>query len=402
MPMAPVDMLFVGIVMVGAAQALFLAALLPASPARRTPANLWLALMLAAFAANLSGDALEMAGAFATAPDLVLLQLWPIALMGPAARLHVAALLAGGRPPRPLLRHLAVPVLAALLMLPLALLPEGEAAALWTGGEMPAATGPVLAAVAGVAAALLLVLLHQLWCLWRAAGDLRAARGRADAADAARLAWAEVLLRVLAGLWALYALSLATGAMVEALAGAVLYVQYAATLAYTLSIYGLGGLALLRPGAFLPTPAAALARLAEPLAKYRRSALTEEDVGRLLRKLDALMRKEALWRDGSLTLQRLAQAVGASANDLSQAINQGEGVNFYDYVNRLRVEDAMRRLAQPGAPPVLEVALEVGFNSKSVFNAAFKRHAGTTPSAYRAEALKAAEGVAASAGTAGA
>jgi AraC-like DNA-binding protein len=48
----------------------------------------------------------------------------------------------------------------------------------------------------------------------------------------------------------------------------------------------------------------------------------------------------------------------------------------------------MEAFADPSkaARGVLDLALEVGFGSKSTLNAFFKRHTGTTPTAFRARA----------------
>ena len=64
-------------------------------------------------------------------------------------------------------------------------------------------------------------------------------------------------------------------------------------------------------------------------------------------------------------------------------INLGGGLNFYDFINRLRVEDACRRLVAGEGSSILDAALDSGFNSKSTFHEAFKKWTGTTPSAYR-------------------
>jgi YesN/AraC family two-component response regulator len=63
--------------------------------------------------------------------------------------------------------------------------------------------------------------------------------------------------------------------------------------------------------------------------------------------------------------------------------NQGRGINFFDYVNGWRITDAKRLLLQDARQSVLGVGFEVGFNAKSTFNAAFRKHAGMTPSDWR-------------------
>lgn len=115
---------------------------------------------------------------------------------------------------------------------------------------------------------------------------------------------------------------------------------------------------------------------------YARSALTAEDCARLCRKLDAVMTTKALWKQPFLGLRDLVEETGITANHISQALNTHLGRNFYDYVNGWRVQDACTLLEKTDST-VLQISLDVGFNSKSTFNAAFKKAKGCTPTAYR-------------------
>ena len=67
-------------------------------------------------------------------------------------------------------------------------------------------------------------------------------------------------------------------------------------------------------------------------------------------------------------------------------------------MNRQRICDAMDGLLRQPARPIIEIALEVGFNSKSTFNAAFRQHAGTTPTQFRLSRLKEGEATSGPAG----
>jgi AraC-like DNA-binding protein len=66
-------------------------------------------------------------------------------------------------------------------------------------------------------------------------------------------------------------------------------------------------------------------------------------------------------------------------------INQDLGGNFYEWVNGHRIEAAKRALLEQPETSVLEISEQVGFNSKSTFNAAFRRLAGITPSQWRGQ-----------------
>jgi AraC-like DNA-binding protein len=86
-----------------------------------------------------------------------------------------------------------------------------------------------------------------------------------------------------------------------------------------------------------------------------------------------------------LTLPVLAEEVGCSVNHLSQVINSGFEMSFFDYVNNYRVRHAKELLlkmdGKKGA--ILNIAFTVGFNSNSAFYAAFKKHVGMAPAMFR-------------------
>jgi AraC-like DNA-binding protein len=86
-----------------------------------------------------------------------------------------------------------------------------------------------------------------------------------------------------------------------------------------------------------------------------------------------------------LTINKLGRAISISPRDLSQIINESLGVDFFEYVNSYRVKEAKRYLTDTSNRnrSILDVLLDLGFNSKSVFNRVFKKHTGMTPSAFK-------------------
>jgi AraC-like DNA-binding protein len=118
--------------------------------------------------------------------------------------------------------------------------------------------------------------------------------------------------------------------------------------------------------------------------KYVKSALSDAQMERISAKLDQAMTTKRLFAQSSLTLADLSREISTSQNYVSQTLNQKLGLKFYDFIAHHRVEEAKSMLAQPdNAATILEIALAVGFNSKSTFNAAFKRLVGMTPSQFR-------------------
>ena len=138
--------------------------------------------------------------------------------------------------------------------------------------------------------------------------------------------------------------------------------------------------ALLKPSLFRPmTPEEA--RPSEP------PRLTP-DMAALAQRLEAHMAREQSYLDPSLTLKGLARRLSVGERELSTTLNHQLGLHFFDYVNQCRIRHAQALILEDQARSgtLLDIAYASGFNSKSSFNTAFRKHAGQTPSAFRASA----------------
>lgn len=122
----------------------------------------------------------------------------------------------------------------------------------------------------------------------------------------------------------------------------------------------------------------------EDKPKYQGSALTVEQKTAYLEQLERVMREQKPHLDPMLTLPVLARKAAIPPRYLSQILNESLNQSFFDYVNRRRIEEAKRMLMEgrDQGKSILEVLLEAGFNSKSVFNTAFKRYTGMTPTDF--------------------
>lgn len=119
-------------------------------------------------------------------------------------------------------------------------------------------------------------------------------------------------------------------------------------------------------------------------AKYRKSALDRETSSILFDELKHHMKEHRPHLDSTLSLSQLASRLSLSANYLSQIINEQAGQHFFDFINAYRVESAKQALTVSNQyGNILNIALDAGFNSKSAFYNAFKRHTGLTPSQFR-------------------
>ena len=104
-----------------------------------------------------------------------------------------------------------------------------------------------------------------------------------------------------------------------------------------------------------------------------------------LSKLQQFMIAEKPFLNPSLTIQDISNKIQIPTRELSILINHQLDQHFYDFVNSFRIECAMGILKDDSKSKVtiLEILYEVGFNSKSSFNTAFKKHTGSTPTDYR-------------------
>ena len=97
-----------------------------------------------------------------------------------------------------------------------------------------------------------------------------------------------------------------------------------------------------------------------------------------------LLEIDKIYRNPELSLGMVAEKLNISTNYLSQTVNRLSGSNFPDFINTYRVADVKQKLTDPQFLnyTMLSIGLESGFNSKSVFYTAFKKHTGMTPTEF--------------------
>lgn len=155
----------------------------------------------------------------------------------------------------------------------------------------------------------------------------------------------------------------------------------ATALVFALSILALGYKGMLQREIFqyetikandLPQPPTSIAEKEKPDPARMEQLLT-------------YMEHEKPYLDPELTLTTLAKAINITRSQLSLLINEGTGDNFYDFINKYRVEQVKKLMADPAVKHfnMLGLAMEAGFKSKSTFNLIFKRFTGLTPTEYR-------------------
>ena len=87
-----------------------------------------------------------------------------------------------------------------------------------------------------------------------------------------------------------------------------------------------------------------------------------------------------------LSLGQVAKAVNTSTFYFCKMFKKITGINFTDYLSRVRIEKSKNLLLNPNLR-VSEIAFEVGFQSLTHFNRVFKKILGQSPTEYRAQLM---------------
>ncbi len=151
---------------------------------------------------------------------------------------------------------------------------------------------------------------------------------------------------------------------------------------YMTSLYSISAFILINLIALVITNKSEFSR---QLNKYNASAISHTSEKRYKKTLLGYMESEKPYLNPSLSLGDLEEALSIPYRFLSQTINNSFNQNFYDFVNRYRIQEVKRLLKnnEDDRQTIIEVAYEAGFNSKSAFNKAFKKQVGMTPKEYK-------------------
>lgn len=198
------------------------------------------------------------------------------------------------------------------------------------------------------------------------------------------LTWFEWMIGICALTWAVYLVMIvcANSDFLQVCPDAEVLVE--ATWVYALSFMVLWQQVIFKPERHWTAKAADIVETSEAgTPKYQRSALGEERAKRIAAKIERAMTDDRLYRNQGITLRQLSNHTQVPENYLSQVLNEILGKSFYEFINHWRIRDACVLLGEAKLS-IIEVCEEVGFNSRSTFNAAFKKETGVSPSEFRA------------------
>jgi AraC-like DNA-binding protein len=119
--------------------------------------------------------------------------------------------------------------------------------------------------------------------------------------------------------------------------------------------------------------------------KYGQSKLELNDYEKYKKILVDFIDREKPYLTTDLTLDELSKKTNIPQKHLSQTIHTCFNLNFNNFINLHRVEEAKRlmKLDTKDKKTLFQVLYDSGFNSKSVFNDSFKKNTGFTPKEYR-------------------
>lgn len=105
--------------------------------------------------------------------------------------------------------------------------------------------------------------------------------------------------------------------------------------------------------------------------------------------IEKAIHKDKLFLEANLNLERFAEQIGLKPRDISAILKMHYQSNFFEFINRYRVEEAKRLLVAPEFKDetILEIIYKSGFNSPSAFHRFFKRMVGITPTEFRHQGL---------------
>lgn len=122
-------------------------------------------------------------------------------------------------------------------------------------------------------------------------------------------------------------------------------------------------------------------------SKYKKTGLSNKESKNIFSSLISLMDKDKIYKENTLSLVKLAKRLNTNVHALSQVINEHMNKSYYEMIGHYRIEEAKKRLLD-SSEKVSNIAFDVGYNSLSAFNTAFKKLTGFTPSVYRDEKKK--------------
>ena len=113
--------------------------------------------------------------------------------------------------------------------------------------------------------------------------------------------------------------------------------------------------------------------------EYHKTSLDQQTRHEICRRLADYFEEEAPYLSGELSAVMIADKIGVSQHNLSEAVNLELQQNISSFINSYRIDYFCKLAYQQPDTQILILAYKSGYNSKSVFNRWFKTIKKTTP-----------------------
>lgn len=119
-------------------------------------------------------------------------------------------------------------------------------------------------------------------------------------------------------------------------------------------------------------------------SRYHTSPIGVEDINQYKAQHLSHLNAQKPWKNPKYSVEQLANELQIPKHHLSQVLSEGLKINFFELVNSYRIKEVIKRLEEGEFDKfsLKGLGADCGFNSASTFHRAFKKHTGTTPSAY--------------------
>lgn len=367
------------IILLGAGQGLFLSFYLLTKIENRD-ANKWLAFLLTVVSLHLLEYAADISGITLKYPFLLAISYPLLFCMGPLYFFYCRYLLDKDyHTSYKTLAHFFPAVTVLLLMLPFYLMPASEKVAYIQGltstGTLKIPPGQLVFMAAHVFQTVVYVFISYKF-IGKKEEDLK--RISSDVFAVKKLDW----LRSFSFYFSIYLFLYLVLVIVLAFAKSFqIQVDYVMLFITSCSIYSIGYIAIGNPEIFKATQEIVTIEAGENNATLPRNGNKYPELKEMLLHY---METNKPYLKSDLKISELADSLSVQSYQLSQLINNEFSVNFYDFINKYRVEEAKKLLIEDTRNyKILAIAFEVGFNSKATFNRVFKNVTDLTPSEFK-------------------
>lgn len=114
------------------------------------------------------------------------------------------------------------------------------------------------------------------------------------------------------------------------------------------------------------------------------SSLSSSQIEKTSKLVTDYLKSSKSYLNPTLTISNIADSIGVSGKDISCAIEKTYNCTFFDYINKLRIERAVKALSMDleNKQNIVTITYQSGFYSKESFYTAFKKNVGKTPSQF--------------------